>query len=151
MSKFRSQLPDLQNYREKRVFKDCCFQNIMEYPHAKEVDEIFSKLQTSEKGLNNREVNEKLSRYGKNEISKKKKTPVIFKFLKQFHSPLIYILFVAMIISFVFDHLIDAYVILAVVLVNAVIGFVQERKAERAIDALKKMVVSTRKFIGIII
>lgn len=117
----------------------------MEYPHAKEVDEIFSKLQTSEKGLNNREVNEKLSRYGKNEISKKKKTPVIFKFLKQFHSPLIYILFVAMIISFVFDHLIDAYVILAVVLVNAVIGFVQERKAERAIDALKKMVVSYAK------
>ena len=50
-----------------------------------------------------------------------------------------------MVISFVFNHLVDAYVILAIVLINASISFIEERKAERAIDALKKMVVSYAK------
>jgi len=116
----------------------------MDY-HAKEVKEIFKELKTSEKGLTQEQAKIRLAKTGLNEISKKKKTPKIFFFLKQFNSPLIYILFVAMIISFIFDHVIDAYVILAVVLINAVIGFVQERKAERAIDALKKLVVSYAK------
>jgi len=112
----------------------------MDY-HAKEVKEIFKELKTSEKGLTQEQAKIRLAKTGLNEISKKKKTPKIFVFLRQFNSPLIYILFVAMIISFIFDHVIDAYVILAVVLINAIIGFVQERKAERAIDAIKKLVV----------
>jgi len=101
-------------------------------------------LKTSEKGLTQEQAKTRLAKTGLNEISKKKKPPN-FVFLRQFNSPLIYILFVAMIISFIFDHVIDAYVILAVVLINAIIGFVQERKAERAIDALKKLVVSYAK------
>ncbi len=113
--------------------------------HTKEVKEIFKELKTSEKGLTQEQAKTRLAKTGLNEISKKKKTPKIFVFLRQFNSPLIYILFVAMIISFIFDHVIDAYVILAVVLINAIIGFVQERKAERAIDALKKLVVSYAK------
>ena len=116
----------------------------MDY-HAKSIKEVLKELQTSEKGLTKEQAKIRLAKIGLNEISEKKKTPKIFIFLKQFNSPLIYILFVAMIISFIFNHLIDAYVILAVVLINAVIGFVQERKAERAIDALKKLVVSYAK------
>ncbi len=116
----------------------------MDY-HAKEVKEIFKELKTSEKGLTQKQAKIRLAKTGLNEISKKKKTSQTLIFLKQFNSPLIYILFVAMIISFIFDHIIDAYVILAVVLINAIIGFVQERKAERAIDALKKLVVSYAK------
>jgi P-type Ca2+ transporter type 2C len=110
--------------------------------HSKELADIFQELKSSEKGLTNEEAKRRLEETGLNEISKKKKTPKIFIFLRQFNSPLIYILFVAMVISFVFKHLIDAYVILAVVLINATIGFIQERKAERAIDALKKLIVS---------
>ena len=113
--------------------------------HTKSKKEIFNKLQTSEKGLTNQEAEKRLRETGLNKISKKKKTPQILNFLKQFKSPLIYILFVAMIISFIFDHLIDAYVILAVVLINASIGFIQERKAERAIDALEKLIISYAK------
>ena len=110
--------------------------------HSKVKEEIFSELKTSEKGLTGKEAERRLEEFGVNEISKKKKTPQLFIFLKQFNSPLIYLLFMAMIISFIFHHLVDAYVILAIVLINATIGFVQERKAEKAIDALKKLIVS---------
>ena len=113
--------------------------------HAKEVRNIFSEVRSSEKGLSKKDAIKRLAKYGKNELAKEKKTSDILKFLKQLNNPLVYILFVAMIISFVFDHIIDAYVILAVVLVNAGVGFIQERKAERAIDALKKMVISYAK------
>ena len=113
--------------------------------HAKEVRNIFSEVRSSEKGLSERDAIKRLAKYGKNELAKEKKTSDILKFLKQLNNPLVYILCVAMIISFVFDHIIDAYVILAVVLINAGVGFIQERKAERAIDALKKMVISYAK------
>ena len=113
--------------------------------HSRNITEIFHELKTSEKGLSLEDSKRRLSKNGLNEISQKKKTPEILIFLKQFHSPLIYILFVAMIISFIFGHLVDGYVILAVVLINATIGFVQERKAERAIDALKKLIISYAK------
>jgi len=113
--------------------------------HTKTKEEIFSDFKTSEKGLTQGQAEKTLREIGLNEISKKRKTPQIIVFLKQFNSPLIYILFIAMTISFIFNHLVDAYVILAVVLINATIGFVQERKAERAIDALKKLIVSYAK------
>jgi len=113
--------------------------------HSKGVEQIFKEIKSSENGLGNKEASKRLKKYGKNEILRKKKSWVILKLLKQFNSPLIYILFVAMIISFIFNHLIDAYVILIVVLINAGISFVQERKAEKAIDALKKMVISYAK------
>jgi len=113
--------------------------------HAKKEEEIFSELKTSKKGLTKEEAEKRLRINGLNQISKKKKTPAILNFLKQFNSPLIYILFVAMIISFIFHHVIDAYVILVVVLINAGVGFIQERKAERAIEALEKLIVSYAK------
>lgn len=117
----------------------------MQYWHAKTKEVVLKEFQTFEKGLSKDEAKKRLIKFGPNEVSKKKKTPVIFVFLKQFNSPLIYILFVAAIISFLFHHLIDGYIILAIVIINATIGFVQERKAERAIDALKKLIVSYAK------
>ena len=113
--------------------------------HTKTKEEIFEELKTSEKGLSNLEAKKRLTKYGPNVITKQKKKSKILKFLKQFNSPLIYILLIAMIISFVFHHLIDAYVILFIVCINASIGFIEERKAERAIDALKKLIVSYAK------
>ena len=113
--------------------------------HTKDIKTLFQEFHTSEKGLAKEEAEKRLAQHGANEISKEKKTSPILILLKQFNSPLIYILIVAMIISFIFDHLVDAYVILAVVLINATVGFIQERKAEKAIDALKKLIVSYAK------
>ena len=113
--------------------------------HTKDILTIFQEFKTSEKGLEKSEAEKRLAQYGRNEISKEKKTSPILIFLKQFNSPLIYILVVAMAISFVFDHLVDGFVILAVILINSIVGFVQERKAEKAIDALKKLIVSYAK------
>ena len=113
--------------------------------HTKDIKTLFEEFHTSEKGLTKEESTKRLTQYGRNEISKEKKTPPILVFLKQLNSPLIYILVVAMVISFVFDHLVDAYVILGIILINATVGFVQERKAEKAIDALKKLIVSYAK------
>ncbi len=117
----------------------------MEKFHSQKKEDIFKELNTSEKGLSKREAKSRLIKYGINEITKGKKTPEIILFLKQFNSPLIYILFVAMVISFLFDHKIDGYVILVVVFINATIGYVQERKAGRAIDALKKLIVTNAR------
>ena len=131
------------NIFEQRKRGESPFEN--SFWHSKTKQEIFRELKTSDEGLNNAQANKRLRDNGYNEFSRKKKKSRIFVFLKQFNSPLIYLLFVAMIISFIFKHIIDAYVILGVVLINAIIGFVQERKAEKAIDALKKLVVSHAK------
>ncbi len=113
--------------------------------HSKEIKDLFKEFQTSEKGLSSEETSKRLKQQGLNQISKEKKTPLIFRLLKQFHSPLTYILLIAMIISFVFNHLVDAYVIIAVILINVSISFIQERKAERAIEALEKLIISYAK------
>lgn len=113
--------------------------------HSKSLSQIFKELNSSEKGLTTERYKRVLAEKGLNEISEKKKKPLIFKFFKQFHSPLVYILLFATIISILINHLVDAIVIFAVVLINAIVGFFQERKAEKAIDLLKTMVVSYAK------
>jgi Ca2+-transporting ATPase len=113
--------------------------------HAKTKEEIFRELNTSEYGLSLEESRKRIKEIGMNVISEKKKKSAFIEFLRQFKSPLIYILITAMIISFAFKHTIDGYIILAVILINASIGFIQERKAERAISSLKKMIVSYAK------
>jgi Ca2+-transporting ATPase len=113
--------------------------------HAKSKEAILKELETSEKGLSREEAYKRLKKFGANEVTRKKKEHPLLIFLKQFNSPLIYILIAAAIISFIFHHLVDAYVILTVILINGSIGFIQERKAERAIEALKKLIVSYAK------
>jgi len=113
--------------------------------HSKTTEETLKHFETSKQGLTTSDAKSRLEKYGKNEFKKEKKESQILAFLKQFNSPLIYILIIAMIISFTFNHLVDGYVILTVLVLNACIGYFQNRKAERAIDALKKMIVSYAK------
>lgn len=104
-------------------------------------DEIFSLLQSGMEGITQEEAVKRLVKWGYNEVEVKKKHGPLHQFLKQFASPLIYVLIAASVITFFLKEYIDMAVIMGVVLANAVIGFVQERKAERALESLARMLV----------
>ena len=113
--------------------------------HTMSPDETLKQLFTSENGLSSASAKKRIDTYGRNELKQRKKTSQIIVFIKQFNSPLIYILLIAMVISYMFDHKTDSYIILLVLAINATIGYAQERKAEKSIEALKKMVISHAK------
>lgn len=107
--------------------------------HSLKESEVLEQLKTRKEGLSSSEASDRLGESGYNElVEKRAKTPVSI-FLDQFKSFLILILIVATILSFALGEFIDAIVILAVVLVNALLGFFQEYSAERAVAALKRM------------
>ncbi len=112
----------------------------MDY-HSKKISTIFEEFSSSSRGLSSDEAKRRIEKFGYNELPEKEAHHPILLFLKQFKSILILILFIAAIIAFIFDKKIDAYVILVVILLNAIMGFVQEAKAEKAIQALKKIMV----------
>ena len=113
--------------------------------HNQSPDEILYSLNSRVIGLTESEAKERLTKYGVNELKAKKKTPPVIVFLKQFLSPLIYVLLAAAIISFIVQHFIDAWVIIGVLLANAIVGFVQETRAEKAMEALSRLAAPKAK------
>jgi Ca2+-transporting ATPase len=113
--------------------------------HSLQPDEALLALGSRHSGLNEAEAGARLLQYGANELKGKKKTPPVLVFLRQFLSPLIYVLIAAVIISFVVQHYIDALVILGVLLLNAIVGFMQESRAEKAMEALAQMAAPKAK------
>ena len=114
--------------------------------HNLTVAATLKELDTSRSGLSEEKAKERLHQYGSNELTEKGKRPAIMVFLRQFASPLVYILLAAALIEFiVMRKPTDASVILAVVSLNAIIGFVQESRAERAMEALKRLSVRYTK------
>jgi Ca2+-transporting ATPase len=107
--------------------------------HFLSISENFQLLNTSKQGLHHSEAEERLSQFGKNVLAEKKKASVFVLFLHQFLDVMILILLLAALISYVISDIKDAIVILIIVLLNAIIGFVQEYRAEKAMAALKKM------------
>jgi len=103
------------------------------------IDEILKKYQTSLSGLSDEDVILRLEKYWENSIKEKNNNPAWKIFLSQFTSALVVILLVATIISALIGEVTDAVIILAVVVLNAVFGFIQEYKADKAIQSLKKM------------
>jgi Ca2+-transporting ATPase len=102
----------------------------------KEIEELFN---TGKQGLQQTEVEERQKRYGKNELEQKKKASVWILLLHQFKDVMIFILLVAAVISFVIGDFKDGAVIMAILILNATIGFIQEYRAEKALEALKKL------------
>ena len=84
--------------------------------HSKNIEDIFNQLDTTEKGLSNDEAETRLKKNGYNMLPKAKKESIIKRFLKQFLSPLIYVLAVAVIFSFLIGEIIDALFIIIVIL-----------------------------------
>jgi len=106
--------------------------------HAHSPESVLKGLKSSEKGLTEAEVQKRFAKYGKNVLRKFKTKSKFRILLGQFNSLLIYILILAAVVSAVIGHFIDAGVIGAIVILNAVIGFIQEYKAEAIIEKLKK-------------
>jgi Ca2+-transporting ATPase len=107
--------------------------------YNKKLDFVFSELGSTTRGLSSSQVSDNLKKYGPNEIKNKKEISPLQIFLEQFKSFIIWILIFAAVISAVIGEWIDAAAIAVILIVNAVLGFVQEYKAEKAIEALKKL------------
>ncbi len=107
--------------------------------------ETLNDIKSDESGLSESEAKSRLDDYGFNEITEKESSRPIYIFLKQFDSVLIYILIVAAVIGWFYGKTIDVYVILFVILINSIVGFIQEYRAEKAIQSLKKIIVPTAK------
>ncbi len=116
-------------------------------PHAENTPDILSSLKTDgQKGLSQAEAEKRLSEYGLNKLSEKKKKTTLQRFADQFKDVMILILIAAAIISFTvviveknWGELFEPALILLIVIINAVMGVMQESKAEKALDALKNM------------
>jgi Ca2+-transporting ATPase len=103
-------------------------------------EETLGKLQTSKEGLTEEEAKKRLQEIGPNELTAKEGINPLLLFLKQFMDFLILILVIAAGVAWYADQMVDVYVILAVIMFNAVLGFMQEYRAEKAIMALKSMI-----------
>lgn len=100
---------------------------------------IIEKLESNINGLTESEVKKRINTYGKNKLQEKKKKTVFQTFIEQINNPLIYILIVGAILSIFLKDINDAIIIFIVILLNSVIGVIQEGKAQKALDALKKL------------
>jgi magnesium-transporting ATPase (P-type) len=110
--------------------------------HTKSTDAVFELLVTSADGLSKEEIENRLTKYGPNRLAETKTRSPLLRFLSQFHNVLIYVLIAAAVVTAILQHWVDAGVIFGVVIINAVIGFVQEGKAEDALRAIKQMLSS---------
>jgi Ca2+-transporting ATPase len=111
--------------------------------HELSVSDVAELLETDlANGLSAVEVESRLKRYGRNQVTEKPGTPAWKRFVLQFHQPLIYILLIASGLTLALGEIVDGFVIFGVVLILGVIGYIQETKAEDAIRALTKMLVT---------
>jgi len=124
--------------------------------YLENVESVFEEVQSSPQGLSSAEAKVRAEKYGKNKLAEAKKDSIVKKFFDQMKDPMIIILIVAAAISAVTEYIeassaghsffpTDTLIILAVVIINAVLGVMQESKAEKAVEALQKMSAATTK------
>ena len=118
----------------------------MKSPHTKSLNELYEVLGSSPQGLSSQEADEKLEEFGKNELKEKAKKSNLSRFLDQFKDMMIIILLIAALVSFVIalyegetKAFAEPILILLIVILNALMGSLQEAKAEKALEALKSM------------
>lgn len=118
--------------------------------YLEEAEQVMKDLDAVPEGLTSDEASKRLEKYGKNELAKPKGKSLIRRFLEQLSDPMIIILLVAAVVSgitaaYANESFADVFIILFVVIINAVLGVYQESKAEKAIEALQKMTAATSK------
>ncbi len=104
------------------------------------IEEILKQYVTQKEGLSSAEANARLEKYGPNKLKEQKKNSPLKLFLSQFLDVLIFMLIIAAIASYIIGNHLDAIVILVVVIINSIIGFIQEYRAENAMEKLKSLV-----------
>ncbi len=107
--------------------------------HALSPQEALERLETGLDGLNEGEVEKRRQRYGANRLPEPRRRGPLLRFLLQFHNVLIYVLMAAGVITLLLQHWVDAAVIFGVVVINALIGFIQEGRAEQAMNSIRRM------------
>ncbi|MGG5315566.1 cation-translocating P-type ATPase [Enterococcus sp. AZ072] len=108
--------------------------------YAEETETVLEKMQSTQEGLSSSEAQKRINEFGPNELDEGEKKSMIARFFEQFKDMMIIVLIFAAIISAVVSHeVVDSIIILAVVIINAVMGVLQESKAEQAIEALREM------------
>ena len=107
--------------------------------HTMQIDEVIGNLVTNvNTGLNLTEVEDRLRKYGHNQLEEKEGVSPIVLFLSQFNDFIVWVLIAAAIVSGFMGELVDALAIIAIVIINAIIGFIQEFRAEKSLVALQK-------------
>ncbi len=104
------------------------------------IEEMFEGLESSTNGLSGQEALERLQKYGKNELEEKEKTTALKVFAGQFVNLIVWVLMAAAVISLMIDEIIDFWVIIFTIAVVIILGFIQEYRAEKAMEALKSIV-----------
>ena len=107
--------------------------------HALSTEAVLAAQQSGTDGLTDSQASERLARVGPNRLPPPKRRGPVLRFLAQFHDVLIYVLLGAAALTALMEHWVDTQVVLAVVLINAVIGFLQEGKAEKALEAIRNL------------
>lgn len=110
-------------------------------------EEVYSNLSTSKEGISEAEAEKRLEIYGPNQIEEVKQKPLIFKFLENFYNILALLLWAASVLAFIAGIFQLGFAIIAVIVINAIFSFWQEYEAEKATEALKKILPSTAKVI----
>ena len=111
----------------------------MEKWHTLESAAVLAKLEAKKSGLSEKEAAKRLKQYGPNTIQGTKPVSPLSLFIEQFTNILVIILIIATVFSFLIGEIVDGIAIIIIVILNAIFGFVQEYKAEKAIEALKKL------------
>lgn len=113
--------------------------------HAIDAEAVLRQLAATRNGLEPAEAARRLQRYGPNALPSPARTPGWRRLLRQFNDPLILFLLAAGVVAFALGHRVDAAVIVAVVAINAIVGFVQEGRAEQALSALRSMLAPSAR------
>lgn len=107
--------------------------------HHIHTHEALTAVASDPQGLSNDEVSRRFVQYGANRLTPHRQRPPLLRFLMQFHNVLIYVLLASAAVTALLAHWLDTSVIVGVVMINAIIGFIQEGKAEKAMDAIRRM------------
>ncbi|OCX94004.1 MAG: carbonate dehydratase [Pseudomonas sp. CO183] len=113
--------------------------------HAQHAEQTLQQLDTSPAGLTTEQVQQRLETFGPNRLPRRRRNGPLMRFLLQFHNLLIYVLLLSALVTLALGEWLDSAVIFAVVVINAIVGFIQEGKAEQAMRAIQRMLTLDSK------